>query len=169
MALLMSKSHAYNLQPAYIVICYPHHQNFRCLRVKLRCLTAYLPKAIGEVPQTLWGGCQSTMWWHSDKEARVVAVGMNYELNFTPYHQSAHNRVCQAWWYTVNRWTIYRVKIHREGDKFSSRCRWNSLVMKIQLHRDAIQSPSWYEFYFILYNKYFFVYQNNSVSLHFEN
>ena len=129
------------------MICYPHHQNFRCLTCKTPLLDS-IP------PQSHWGSCQSTMWGYEGKEARVVAVGMNYELNFTPYHQSAHNSVWQAWWYTVNRWAIYRVKIPREGDKFSSRCRWKSLVMKIQLHRDAVQSPSWYEFYFILYNKY---------------
>ena len=93
MALLMSKSHAYNLQPAYIVICYPHHQNFRCLTCKTPLLDS-IP------PQTLWGTFPNPLGrlpindvMALDKEARVVAVGMNYELNFTPYHQSAHNRV----------------------------------------------------------------------------
>ena len=83
MALLMPKSHAYDLQPAYIVICYPHHQNFRCLTCKTPLLESMVsqtlwehlpnplgtpPKPFGEVPQTLWGtfpnplgGCQSTM------------------------------------------------------------------------------------------------------------
>ena len=60
----------------YSVICYPHHQNFRCLTCKTPLLDSIppqshwgtlpnplgdLPKPFGEPSQTLWGGCQSTM------------------------------------------------------------------------------------------------------------
>jgi len=66
----MPKSHAYDLQPAYIVICYPHHQNFRCLTCKTPLLDSIPPqshwgsppnplgtppKPFGEPSQTLWG------------------------------------------------------------------------------------------------------------------
>ena len=55
MALLMPKSHAYDLQPAYIVICYPHHQNFRCLTCKTPLLDSIPPKPFGNTSQTHWG------------------------------------------------------------------------------------------------------------------
>ncbi|MBR3940034.1 MAG: hypothetical protein IKJ67_08725 [Bacteroidales bacterium] len=84
MALLLPKSHAYNLQPAYIVICNPHHQNFRCLTCKTPLLDSippqshwgsppnplgHLPKPFGEAAnqrcdgiqirrQELWGNIQ---------------------------------------------------------------------------------------------------------------
>ena len=58
------------------------------------------------------------------------------ELNFIPYHQSAYNRVTQAWQYSINHRSIYSLKNASWGS-------WISIVRKIQLLRDVDKSPSW--------------------------